>query len=68
MFKLLVILDIIKLYAQINVYELIVNRYRICNLLEDLNSLKSQMITNDNSDPSLFLINGTNHLIWLYKH
>ena len=68
MFKLLVILDIIKLYAQINVYELIVNRYRICNLLEDLNPLKSQMITNDNSDASLFLINGTNHLIWLYKH
>ena len=68
MFKLLVILDIIKLYAQINVYELIVNRYRICNLLEDLNPLKSQMMTNDNSDASLFLINGTNHLIWLYKH
>ena len=68
MFKLLVILDIIKLYAQINVYELIVNRYRICNLLEDLNPLKSQVITNDNSDASLFLINGTNHLIWLYKH
>ena len=63
MFKHLVILDIIKLYAQINVYELIVNRYRICNLLEDLNPLKSQMITNDNSDASLFLINGTNHLI-----
>ena len=68
MFKLLVILDIIKLCAQINVYESIVNWYRICNLLEDLNPLKSQMITNDNSDASLFLINGTNHLIWLYKH
>ena len=50
MFKLLVILDIIKLYAQINICELIVNWYWIHNLSENLNPLKSQMTTNSNSD------------------
>ena len=85
MFKLLVILDVIKLDAQINVHELIVNWYWIQNLLEDLNpSIKSkivfsnlticisfwqsyleQMITDDNSDARIFLINETNHLTWL---
>ena len=35
------------------------------NLLEDKNSLKSQMVNNTNTDAHLFLINGTNHLIWL---
>ena len=67
MFKLLFILDIIKLPAHINVYELIVNWYWIHNLLEDLNPLKSQMISNNSSDARLFLINGTNHLMWILK-
>ena len=67
MFKLLFILDIIKLSAHINVYELIVNWYWIHNLLEDLNPLKSQMISNNSSDARLFLINGTNHLMWILQ-
>ena len=67
MFKLLFILDIIKLPAHINVYELIVNWYWIHNLLEDLNPLKSQMISNNSSDARLFLINGTNHLMWILQ-
>ena len=67
MFKLLFILDIIKLLAHINVYELIVNWYWIHNLLEDLNPLKSQMISNNSSDARLFLINGTNHLMWILQ-
>ena len=54
MVKLLVILDAAKLYAQVNIYELIVNWYWIHNLLEDLNPLKPQMITKDNSDARLF--------------
>ena len=67
MFKLLFILDIIKLPAHINVYELIANWYWIHNLLEDLNPLKSQMISNNSSDARLFLINGTNHLMWILQ-
>ena len=67
MFKLLFILDIIKLPAHINVYELIVNWYWIHNLLEDLNPLRSQMISNNSSDARLFLINGTNHLMWILQ-
>ena len=67
MFKLLFILDIIKLPAHINVYELIVNWCWIHNLLEDLNPLKSQMISNNSSDARLFLINGTNHLMWILQ-
>ena len=67
MFKLLFILDIIKLPAHIKVYELIVNWYWIHNLLEDLNPLKSQMISNNSSDARLFLINGTNHLMWILQ-
>ena len=67
MFKLLFILDIIKLPAHINVYELIVNWYWIHNLLEDLNPLKSQMVSNNSSDARLFLINGTNHLMWILQ-
>ena len=67
MFKLLFILDIIKLPAHINVYEVIVNWYWIHNLLEDLNPLKSQMISNNSSDARLFLINGTNHLMWILQ-
>ena len=67
MFKLLFVLDIIKLPAHINVYELIVNWYWIHNLLEDLNPLKSQMISNNSSDARLFLINGTNHLMWILQ-
>ena len=54
MVKPLVILDAAKLYAQVNIYELIVNWYWIHNLLEDLNPLKPQMITKDNSDARLF--------------
>ena len=54
MVKLLVILDAAKVYAQVNIYELIVNWYWIHNLLEDLNPLKPQMITKDNSDARLF--------------
>ena len=46
MFKFQVILDLIKLYAHINIYELLVSWSRIHNLLKDLNQLKSQMITN----------------------
>ena len=67
MFKLLFILDIIKLPPHINVYELIVNWYWIHNLLEDLNPLKSQMVSNNSSDARLFLINGTNHLMWILQ-
>ena len=53
MLKFQVILDLIKLYAHINIYELLVSWSRIHNLLEDLKQLKSQMITNDNSGARL---------------
>ena len=67
MFKLLVILDIIILYAKLNIYELIVPRYCIHSLLEDLNFLKSKMITNDNSDVRPFLKNGTSIYFHYYQ-
>ena len=59
MFKLLVILDIIKFYVQVNI-----NCQLILNLpfFEDLNLFKSHMIAIDNSDARLFLISGTYHL------
>ena len=52
------------MYAQVNIYKLTANSCWIHNLLEDINSLKSQMVNNNNSDARLFLINETNHLIW----
>ena len=42
---------------------ILVNQYWTYNLLENLNSLKLQLISNGKSDARLFLINGTNHLI-----
>ena len=39
----------------------------ISQFIKGLNPLKSKMITNDNSDAKIFLINGTSHLKWLLQ-